>query len=380
MDDFNTARSLFPILEGTNYLNSCSLGALSTRAEERLADFTGLWHKMGASAWYEHWLGRLDELRTQVGDLFGASSGSIALLPSTSACLAVIAESLSTTTRNRIITTDLDFPTLLYLWKVRPDVELVVLESRDGLTVGLDQFADAIDDRTLVVATSHVFFTTGHVQDLKALSALAHGSGALCLIDGYQGAGQIPVHLPDSDVDFYTAGPLKWLCGGPGLAYLYVRAELIRTLEPRITSWFATKDQFHFNPGEFRYHDDARRFELGTPALPTVHTALGGQEIVMDLGMDRIRNRNRQLTDRLIDRCQEAGFPLRISPNPEDRSAIVLIGHDHPARAVAELATRGIIVDHRPGVVRVSPHFYNTEGEVDDCVAALIEVDEVIRG
>ncbi|MGI9629287.1 MAG: aminotransferase class V-fold PLP-dependent enzyme [Longimicrobiales bacterium] len=380
MDDLTDVRSLFPILQRANYLNSCSLGALSTRAEARLADFLELWHSMGASAWYEHWLGRLDELRGEVGGLFAADPGSIALLPSTSACLAVIAESLTTSTRNRIVTTDLDFPTLLYQWKVRPDVELIVLESRDGLTIELDQFADAVDDQTLMIATSHVFFTTGHIQDVKALADIAHGSGALCLIDGYQGAGQIPVDLPSTNVDFYTAGPLKWLCGGPGLAYLYVRSDRIRSLEPRITSWFATKDQFHFNPGEFRYHDDARRFELGTPALPTVHTALGGQEIVTEVGMDRIRSQNRQLTERLINLCQEAGFSLQVSPDPADRSAIVLISHENPAHAVAALAKRGIIVDHRPGVVRVSPHFYNTEAELDDFVAALTEVDRVGKG
>lgn len=374
MNGIDEVRAGFPIVDRVNYLNSCSLGALSTRAEERLGEFLHLWHSMGASAWYEHWLGTLDELRGRVGELFEADAGTISLLPSTSVALSVIAESLDYGSRNRIVTTELDFPTLLYQWKVRPGVELVVLESRDGVTVDPEQFAAAVDDRTLVLATSHVFFTTGHIQDLGRLSRIAHDAGAYCLIDGYQGAGQVPVDLPDTEVDFYTAGPLKWLCGGPGLAYLYTRSDLIPTLHPRITSWFATKDQFHFNPGEFRYHDDARRFELGTPALPTVHTALGGHEVVTGFGMAKLRQRNGMLTERIIDRCLERGFQLRVSPDPEARSAIVLIEQEDPAGVVRDLAERGIIVDHRPGVVRVSPHFYNTEDEVDGFVAALCEV------
>ena len=301
--DLEQIRAHFPILQRRNYLNSCSLGALSTRAEERLSDFVAKWHDLGASAWYEHWWGRLGELRGRVEAMFGASDGTVALMPSTSACLAAVTSSLDWTKRNRIVTTELDFPTLLYQWKVRPDAEMVVLESRDGVHIDPQQYADAVDERTLAIATSHVFFTTGAIQDLAAIAQIARRAGAYSLIDGYQGAGQVPVDLPATGVDFYTAGPLKWLCGGPGLAYLYVREELIGDLKPRITSWFATRDQFDFNAGEFRYHHDARRFELGTPALATVHTALGGQEIVDEVGMEAIRRRNVELTERLVEGC-----------------------------------------------------------------------------
>ena len=364
-------RSAFPILQRRNYLNSCSLGALSTQAEERLRDFLDRWHDMGASAWYEHWWGMLAELRRRVADIFGASAGTVALMPSTSACLSVISESVDWSKRNRIVTTELDFPTLLYQWKVRPEVEMVVLESPDGVGVDLRQFEDAVDERTLAIATSHVFFTTGAILDLQSLAEIAHRAGAYCLIDGYQGAGQVPVDLPATGVDFYTAGPLKWLCGGPGLAYLYVREGLIPALEPRITSWFATEDQFHFNPGEFRYHNDARRFELGTPALATVHTALGGQDIIDEVGVEAIRARNVTLTERLIEGCRAAGLSPRVADDPDERSAIVPVRHPAPADAVKRLADRGIIVDSRPGVVRASPHFYNTANEVDEFVEAL---------
>ena len=364
-------RAEFPILGRRNYLNSCSLGALSKRAETRLGDFVGRWHDFGASAWYEHWWGALGELRGRVEALFGAPSGAIALMPSTSACLAAISSSLDWDKRNRIVTTELDFPTLLYQWKVRPDAEMVVLKSADGVHIDPQQFADAVDDRTLAIATSHVFFTTGAIQDLAAIADIARCAGAYSLIDGYQGGGQVPVDLPATGIDFYTSGPLKWLCGGPGLAYLYVRDALIPNLQPTITSWFATEDQFQFNPGEFRYHGDARRFELGTPALATVHTALGGQEIVDEVGMAAIRAQNAALTERLVEGCEAAGFSLRVSDRPETRSAIVLVRHEAPGAAVAHLAGSGIIVDDRPGVVRASPHFYNTLDEVDEFVEAL---------
>ena len=366
-------RSSFPILQRRNYLNSCSLGALSTPAEDQLHDFVEKWHDYGASAWYEHWWGRLGNLRGRVENLFGAPNGTIALMPSTSACLAALTTSFDWSKRNRIVTTELDFPTLLYQWKVRPEAEMVVLESPDGVHIDPQQFADAVDDRTLAIATSHVFFTTGAIQDLGAIADIARRAGAYSLIDGYQGAGQVPVDLPATGVNFYTSGPLKWLCGGPGLAYLYVRDDLIADLEPRITSWFATEDQFHFNAGDFRYHGDARRFELGTPALAVVHTALGGQEIVDEVGMAEIRARNVMLTERLVDGCTAAGLSLRVSDRPDTRSAIVLVRHDEPGPAVAKLAERGIIVDNRPGVVRASPHFYNTADEVDEFVEALNE-------
>jgi selenocysteine lyase/cysteine desulfurase len=226
------------------------------------------------------------------------------------------------------------------------------------------QFAEAVDERTLFLATSHVFFATGFVQDLAELSAIARNAGAYSLIDGYHGAGQVDFSVTEAGVDFYTTGPLKWLCGGPGLSYLWVRPDLIQTLMPRITGWFGARNAFDFDIRDFRPHDDARRFEMGTPALPTVHTALGGQEIIDEIGMASIQSRNRILTQTLVSGCEAAGFSLTISADPNHRSAIVMIQHTDPAGAVAHLANAGIIVDHRPGHVRVSPHFYNTEAEI----------------
>jgi kynureninase len=372
--EFARLRADFPILGRRTYLNSCSLGALSRRSEAYLSDFTERWHEMGASAWYGHWLGRIEELRARVADFWGSTPAEVALLPSTSAALAAVTESVPAGPRSRVICTELDFPTLVYQWAVKPEIELVVLESPDGIRVDPEQFAEVVDERTLFVATSHVYFTTGHVQDISALAGIARDAGAYCLIDGYQGMGQVPLDVTASGVDFYTGGPLKWLCGGPGLAYLYVRAELIQKLEPRITSWFATERQFDFDVRGFEYRPDARRFELGTPALPTVHTALGGQEIVDEVGLDAIVARNRALTEHLVGRAREAGFDLAL-PEADTRSAIVMIRHTDPAGAVKHLAEQGVIVDHRPGFVRVSPHFYNTEEEIDRCVDVLSGYD-----
>jgi selenocysteine lyase/cysteine desulfurase len=384
--DLASLRAHYPILSRKNYLNSCSLGALSDRAEAYLDDFRARWHTMGASAWYEHWWGRLQLLRDRVADLHGAARGSVALLPSTSAALTGVVDAVpgaptraagmggvtpARPTRNRVVISDLDFPTLAYQFATRPELELVVLKSPDGVGMDPQQYADAVDDRTLFLATSHVFYATGFVQDLAALGEIARRAGAYSLIDGYHGAGQVPVDCSGTGIDFYTSGPLKWLCGGPGLSYLYVRPALTDSLAPRATSWFATQDQFAFDLEGFRYHDDARRFELGTPALPTVHTALGGQELLEEVGWKTVFHRNRALTELLMERCGEAGFPIRTTADRERRSAIVMIAHPEPREAVAHLDAAGIIVDARPGHVRVSPHVYNTEEEVEQVVEEL---------
>ncbi len=370
MPDFEALRDEFPILARKTYLNSCSLGALSKRSEAYLGEFVERWHDMGASAWYRHWLGRVEDLRGRVSTFLGTTTRELALLPSTSTALAAVTESVDAAGRNRVVCTELDFPTLAYQWAVKPELEMVVLKSPDGVRIDPEQFAEVVDERTLFLATSHVFFATGYEQDLTTLARIARDAGAYSLIDGYQGAGQTDLSLPETGVDFYTTGPLKWLLGGPGLSYLYVRAPLVEALKPRLTSWFATKHQFDFDLGGFEYRDDARRFELGTPALPTVHTALGGQEIIDEVGLPAILERNRTLTDHLIGTAEDAGMSLTLA-EPANRTFILMIQDDDPPGAVKHLASHGIIVDYRPGHVRVSPHFYNTTEELDRCIDVL---------
>lgn len=369
--DWRQWRAEFPILARRTYLNSCSLGALSIRSEARVRQFHEEWHTYGASAWYDRWLGRLDELRGRVAGLLGATPTEIALTASTSASLSAVASALDHGARNRVVVSELDFPTVAYQWLVRPGVEVVRVPSDDGATIDLARFADAIDERTAVLATSHVMYTSGAIQDLGSLAEIARASGALFLVDAYQSAGQIPIDVRVADIDVLTAGPLKWLLGGPGVSYLYVREQLIERLRPTIAGWFGAKDQFDFDGARFRFKGDARRFESGTPALPTVHAALGGQEIIDEIGVSRIRERNRALTERLIERADAAGLTLRLAPAAHTRSAIIMVADPAPAHTVAWLAEDGIIVDWRPGHVRISPHFYNAEEEVDRVIDSL---------
>ena len=371
--DWVNWRDEFPILSRKTYLNSCSLGALSRRAEACVQQFHEDWHNYGASAWYEIWLGRLDELRARVAHMLGAQPAELAITHSTSTALSSIASAIDYGRRNKVVVAELDFPTLAHQWLVRQGVEVVHVPSDDNATVRPERFAEYVDDRTAIVATSHVFYATGAIQDLHALGRIAHDRGALFLVDGYQGIGQVPTDLSDGVVDVYVAGPLKWMLGGPGLAYLYVRSDLVPILTPQIAGWFGARNQFGFDNRNFEFREDARRFELGTPALHMVHSALGGQEIIDEVTVPRIRARNQYLSELLIDKARAAGFAIRAAPNREERSAIVMIALDDPGAAVDYLAERDIIIDYRPGHVRVSPHFYNLESELD------LVIDELVR-
>jgi selenocysteine lyase/cysteine desulfurase len=380
MSDFDLAafRAHFPILSRTNYLNSCSLGALSDAAERELDDFRAQWHLRGASAWYEYWMAKLATLRSKAGEAHGTPEGGTALMPSVSGALSMITESMPSRAieagRNRVVCSELDFPTLAYQFRVKPEIELVVLRSEDGIGIETAQYEDAVDDRTLMVATSHVFYATGFIQDIDAIADVAHRAGAWCVIDGYQASGQIPVDVGATGVDAYVTGPLKWLCGGPGLGYMFVREHRIQELTPRFTSWFAAKDQFDFDFERFEFRDDARRFELGTPPLATVHMALGAHELLESVGFDTIHARNRGLTDHLVERLHGSGFSLRMRDDPARRSNIVMVRMEEEARVVKALAEAGIVVDHRPGHVRVSAHVYNTESELDHFVDELTRI------
>ena len=370
-----TWRAEFPVFTTTTYLNSCSLGALSRRSRARINEHLDLWETRGASAWYEIWWGALSDLRAGYGRLVGAPASAIALHPSATSALVAVGEALDYSTRRKIITTSLDFPTVPYQWMVKQHegVEVVVLESPDGISVPLQMFEDAIDEHTALVATSHVYFTSGAIQDAAGVAKLAHAKGALCLIDGYQGAGQVPVDVTAMDCDFYISGGLKWLLGGTGVAFLYARESLLPMLAPSATGWFSHKEQFRFDPRSYTPHDDARRLEMGTPALPSVYAQLGGLEIIEAIGVPRIREETMALTEDLIAGALAAGLKPRMAPDAADRTAIVMLPSDDPHADVRRLAAAGIIVDARPGHVRVSPYFYNL---MDDHRAMLARFTE----
>src|SRR6266404_5451111 len=363
-------RAEFPIFRRSIYLNSCSLGALSTRSRARVNEYLDLWETRGASAWYEIWWGALAELRTRYARLIGAAGGSIALHPNVSTALTAVAESLDYRRRPKVVVTSLDFPTVAYQWLARAGdgIEVVIVESPDGITVPVEAIARVVDDRTALVATSHVFFTSGAIQDVRALADAAHRRGALLLVDGYQAAGQLPVDVRALDADFYCSGGLKWLLGGTGVAFVYARPELWPTLTPRSSGWFAHREQFRFDPRSLELHEDARRLEAGTPPLMPVYAQLGGLELLEELGAREIRRRTMALAEDLIEGARAAGLRPKVAAAPEDRTAIVMLPSADPAGAVRRLAEAGIVADSRPGHVRVSPYFYNVP---DDHRAAI---------
>ena len=358
-------RAEFPIFRHSIYLNSCSLGALSRRSRARVDEFLDLWESRGAAAWYDVWWAALTELRSRYGRLIGAPDGAVALHPSISSALTTVAQSLEYGRRPRVVVTALDFPTVAYQWLARAGegVELVVVESPDGIGVPVEAIARAIDDRTTLVATSHVFFTSGAIQDVRALAAVAHRRGALLLIDGYQAAGQIPVDVGTLEVDFYCGGGLKWLLGGTGIAFLYARPELLPALAPRSAGWFSHRQQFSFDPHGLELYPDARRLETGTPALLPVYAQLGGLDLIEEIGADEIRRLTMALAEDLIEQARAAGLRPKVASSPEERSAIVMLPSTDPVRDVRRLAEAHIVSDSRPGHVRISPYFYNVRDD-----------------
>lgn len=363
-------RAEFPIFRDRIYLNTCSLGALGDRARRKVAEFLDVWQARGAAAWYDVWWAALAELRSRYGGVIGAGAAEIALAPSVSVAVSAVASALDYERRPKVVVTALDFPTILYQWLAkRPQgVEVEIVESPDGVTVPVEAIARAVDDRTALVATSHVYFTTGAIQDIAAVAEVAHARGARCLIDAYQSVGQVPVNVPATGVDFLVAGGLKWLLGGTGIVFCYVREGLARELAPSMAGWFGHRDQFAFEPRALEFHEDARRFELGTPALAAIYTQLGGLEYIEEIGVPAIRRVTASLTEDLVARARDAGFRPRVAATSEARSAIVMLPAADPAAVVRHLAARGIVADARPGHVRLSPFFYNVQ---DDHVAAL---------
>ncbi len=371
-------RSEFPILQRKTYLNSCSLGALSTRSMEGLAQFMEMWNEWGAHAWYEIWLGEIARVRQKFATLIGAQLHEVAIAPNASVALSSLAAALDYSKRNNVVLADMDFPTLAYQWlvKKRLGVECRFVESPDHIYTPPELFEQKVDDQTALVATSRVFYTSGYIQDVRAVANIAHKHGAYMLIDDYQGTGQIPINVVAQDIDFLVTGTLKWLMGGPGLALVYIREGLLPLLEPTIAGWFGHREQFQFKTREFEFRREATRVEMGTPAVPTIYTANGGLDIVLEISVERICERTRYLTNDLIARAREHGWKVRSPQEPERRSSIVMLELERPEEMVKSLVARNIITDSRPGLLRISPYFYNTIEEnaiVIDTIAEILE-------
>lgn len=375
-EDLLAWREEFPILQRKTYLNSCSLGPLSRRSMAALERFEEAWNAHGAQAWYGIWMGELAALREKFARLIGAQPHEIAIAPSVSAALSEIASGLDMGDRNKVVLTDVDFPTLAYQWlaREREGVEVTFVESEDKITLPVERFREAIDARTGLVATSRVFYLSGYIQDVAALAEMAHAHGALLLVDDYQGTGQIPIDVKAAGIDFLVTGTLKWLMGGQGVAFIYVREELIPRLRPTHTGWWASRDQFQFKTREFEYRDDAQRLEAGTPPMPSIYIASAALDIITEIGVERIRERTRFLADDLARKVVERGWKLHSPLDGAQRSSIVMLEMERPDELVKALTARNIIVDYRPGLLRISPNFYNTVEETDLVLSTLDEL------
>ncbi len=374
--DWEMWRGEFPGLEQNTYLNTVSLGQLSNRSRAAVVEYLDLWTELGASAWYGHWMNQIEAVRRQFAKLIGAEEDEVAVMPNISSCLAAISSSLDFSNRRRVVACELDFPTLThhFLAKAPFGVETLILPSPDRVGVAPEAFGEAVDKRTALVATCRVFFTSGYIQDVQALAELAHSQGALLLIDDYQGTGQVPINVKEAGVDILVSGGLKWLIGGPGIAYMYVRRDLIGQLEPTSTGWFSHARMFDFDPNTVEFRDDAARFEAGTPSVAALYAGRAGLEIINEIGPENLRTRSAMLNQDLVARLRSRGFKLRVPQDPDRHASITMVELDEPSEVVGQLAERGVIVDSRPGAVRISPYFYNTISENEMLVSSLEEI------
>jgi kynureninase len=363
-------RERFPILAETTYLINHSLGAMPAAAEERLLEYARSWNERGVRAWADGWW----ELPVTVGDqiarIIGAPPGSVSMHQNVTVAEAIVASCFSFEgPRRRIVYEEGNFPSVRYLYQAqeRRGADILVAEDDEGVV-------EAIDERTLLVPVTHVLYKTGEIQDVEAIVAAAHEHGALVVLDAYQSAGAVPLDVTELGVDFAVGGSVKWLCGGPGAAWLYVRPDLAATLEPALTGWQAHARPFAFEP-EQEYAEGAWRFLTGTPNVPALYAATAGYDVVEEVGVERIRERSLELTTLLIDLFDEAGFPVGSPRDPARRGGTVAVTPPGFERVGRELGERGVICDWRPDVgLRLGPHFFNTEDELRFAVDQIAEL------
>lgn len=368
-DELLKWRAEFPILDKTVYLISHSLGAMPRATYDRLHDYAETWATRGVRAWAEGWWDMPITLGDEVARIIGAGPGTVVMHQNVSVCQSLILSCFDPTAdRNKIVYCDLNFPSVMYVYEAHARdgrLRIETVKSDDGITVPLDRMLAAIDEHTLLVPFSHVLFKSGFLQNAKAITDRAHEVGAMVVLDTYQSAGTVPFSVKDLNVDFATGGSVKWLCGGPGAGYLYVRPDLHEQLQPRTTGWMAHESPFAFEP-ELRYAPSVARFLHGSPAIPALYAAQSGYSIVNEIGVERIRAKSIKQTTRLIELAQEAGFHVTSPLNASDRGGTITVWHEEAAAITRELIRREIIVDFRPGAgVRISPHFYTRDEELE---------------
>lgn len=380
MDDLARWRSEFPILASTTYMISNSLGAMPRSAADSLAEYARTWATRGVRAWEERWWELATEVGNRVAAVIGAPAGTVSMHENVTTASAVALSTLKPAgARRKILCTAMDFPSMVYLYRAQSELgfDLEVIPALDDLSVPGDRIADAIDERTAVVAFSHVLFRSSYIVDPRPVIERAHAAGAVVVLDGYQSAGIIPVDVTALGVDFFVGGCLKWLCGGPGNAFLYAAPDVRARLRPRLTGWVADRHPFDFDIDRHDLRDDGMGMMNGTPAIPAYYAALPGLDIVTRVGVDRIRHASVSMTGRILDLVDAYGFRTVASRDADRLAGTVAVDLPDAAAVSRALKARDFLVDYRPGVgIRVSPHFYNTPDEVG---ALMGEMARIVR-
>ncbi|MFN2398925.1 MAG: aminotransferase class V-fold PLP-dependent enzyme [Gemmatimonadaceae bacterium] len=373
-------RAEFPILQETTYLVSNSLGAMPRTVPERLASYAATWNERGVRAWAEGWWNMPLTVGDEIAPLLGAGPGEVVMYPNVSIAQAAVLSALDyALPRDTIVMTALDFPSVRYVYDnlaKRLGARIVVVPSDDGIGIDDDRLLAAIDERTRLVAISHVLFRSAFVIDVDVICRRAHDVGALVSLDAFHSVGVIPVDVRQSGVDFLTGGVLKWLCGGPGGCFLYVAPAVRDTLAPALTGWQAHARPFEFE-AEMDYAKGAFRWLNGTPVIPALYAAIEGPRLVREAGIDRIRSKSLRQTARLIELADAQGYNVRAPREPGQRGGTVAFDVPHGYEVAQSLLARRILVDYRPEAgIRIAPHFYTADSELEEAVSAIAEVLE----
>ncbi len=336
---------------------------------ERLQEYADTWASRGVRAWAEGWWDMPVTVGDEVARIIGADPGTVVMHQNVSVCQSLILSCFDPTPqRNKIVYSELNFPSVMYVYEAHArdgKLKIEIVKSDDGITVPLERMLAAIDETTLLVPFSHVLFKSAFLQDAKAIIERAHEVGAMVVLDTYQSAGTVPFNVKELNADFATGGSVKWLCGGPGAGYLYVRPDLQTKLEPKTTGWMAHEAPFSFDT-QLRYAPNITRFLHGSPAIPALYAAQSGYKIINEIGVDKIREKSMRQTAYLIGLAEEAGFTVTSPKDGRQRAGTVTIAHEHAGAIAKELIRREFILDYRPGAgVRISPHFYTTDNELE---------------
>jgi len=373
-------REEFPILETTNYLVSNSLGPMPRTVPEKMAEYVRDWGELGVKAWNKGWWEMPVNVGNEIAPLLNAGEGEVVMMPNvTIAQTAVLSSMDFSGKRDRIVMTELDFPSVRYAYAEmakRVGAKIIVVRSDDGITIDEERLLDVIDERTRLVAVSHVLFRSSFLMDADKICRHAHEVGALVSLDSFHAVGIVPVNVKRSKVDFLTGGVLKWLCGGPGGCFLYVNPKVRDELAPALTGWqaharpFAFEDSMEYTTGAFRWLN-------GTPVIPALYAAAEGPKILRKVGVAAIREKSLRLTSRLIELADERGFKVNAPRDAAQRGGTVALDIPHGYEVAQHLLSRDILVDYRVGTgIRIAPHFFTKENEV---VEVIFEIDQAIE-